>query len=89
MEQEGSANRLGGQLLFSMTTLFVNACIRGEESRTLMLCREYLEGKPNVVKIDLERLCLRPLDKATLDYRIERQRAQDWDDGEDIEIRSR
>ena len=28
-----------------MTTLFVNACAR-EESRTLSLCRAYLEGNP-------------------------------------------
>ena len=27
-----------------MTVLFVNACLRGDESRTLTLCREYLEG---------------------------------------------
>lgn len=27
-----------------MTVLFVNACLRGEASRTLKLCREYLDG---------------------------------------------
>ena len=31
-----------------MTVLFVNACLRGEESRTLTLCREYLEGVDDV-----------------------------------------
>lgn len=29
------------------TILFVNACMRGGESRTLTLCREYLSKKSN------------------------------------------
>ncbi|MBQ9954427.1 MAG: NAD(P)H-dependent oxidoreductase [Eggerthellaceae bacterium] len=36
-----------------MTTLFVNACIRGERSRTLRLCREYLEGLEDVQEVNL------------------------------------
>lgn len=35
-----------------MTTLFVNACAR-EESRTLSLCRAYLEGNPAVEEVRL------------------------------------
>ena len=47
-----------------MTTLFVNACMRGEASRTLALCREYLERFDDVVEVDV----------------TEKQRAGEWDD---------
>ena len=36
-----------------MTVLFVNACLRGDESRTLTLCREYLEGIEDVKEVNL------------------------------------
>ena len=63
-----------------MTTLFVNACVRGEDSRTLVLCREYLAGKEDVVEVDLSKLGLRPFDAAMVAYRVEKQTAGEWDD---------
>ena len=41
-----------------MTVLFVNACLRGEQSRTLTLCREYLEGVDDVEEVNLAELKL-------------------------------
>ena len=41
-----------------MTTLFVNACIRGERSRTLRLCREYLKDVADVQEVNLVDLTL-------------------------------
>lgn len=43
-----------------MTVLFVNACLRGDESRTLKLCREYLEGVEGVKEVNLSELHLEP-----------------------------
>ncbi len=63
-----------------MTTLFVNACMRGDESRTLMLCREYLEGIEDVVEVDLARVKLAPFDKEMVAARVEKQEARAWDD---------
>lgn len=63
-----------------MATLFVNACVRGERSRTLRLCREYLKHADEVVEVDLPSLDLKPFDAEMVDYRIEHQRARDWDD---------
>lgn len=63
-----------------MTTLFVNACMRGEESRTLQLCREYLAGKSDVVEVDLTSNTLAPFDAERVAYRVEHQQARDWDD---------
>ena len=63
-----------------MTTLFVNACLRGESSRTLILCREYLEHKTDVVEVNLAELDIRPLDAEKVAYRSEQQRAKNWDD---------
>ncbi len=51
-----------------MALLFVNACMRGEESRTLELSRTYLEGRDDVVEIDLAQLNPRPLDGALVDF---------------------
>ena len=45
-----------------VTTLFVNACMRGEASRTLALCREYLERFDDVVEVDVAALDLKPFD---------------------------
>lgn len=63
-----------------MTTLFVNACMRGDESRTLVLCREYLEGKEDVVEVNLAELDLKPFNAEMVANRTEKQKAQAWDD---------
>lgn len=64
-----------------MTTLFVNACMRGEQSRTLTLCREYLAGlEGDVVEVNLAELGLEPFDAAKVAYRTEKQAARAWDD---------
>ncbi len=66
-----------------MTVLFVNACIRGDESRTLKLCREYLErfdGVEDVEEVDLAALKLPPFSAEMVAYRSEKQLACDWDD---------
>ncbi len=43
-----------------MATLFVNACLRGDESRTLELCREYLKGISDVQEVNLAQLRPQP-----------------------------
>ena len=63
-----------------VTTLFVNACMRGEASRTLALCREYLERFDDVVEVDVAALDLKPFDADRVAYRTEKQRAGEWDD---------
>lgn len=63
-----------------MTTLFVNACMRGEKSRTLVLCREYLAACDDVVEVDLAQLNLKPFDADLVAYRTEKQTAGEWDD---------
>lgn len=63
-----------------MTTLFVNACMRGEASRTLRLCREYLESVDDVVEVNLAELALHPFDAEKVAYRTQKQTAGDWDD---------
>lgn len=64
-----------------MTTLFVNACMRGkDDSRTYALCREYLAGKPDVVEVDLTKNELAPFDAEKVAYRVAKQEARDWDD---------
>lgn len=63
-----------------MSTLFVNACMRGEDSRTLALCREYLQGKEDVVEVDLAALDLKPFNAQMVAYRTEKQKARAWDD---------
>ena len=63
-----------------MTTLCVNACMRGEASRTLALCREYLERFDDVVEVDVAALDLKPFDADRVAYRTEKQRAGEWDD---------
>ena len=56
-----------------VTTLFVNACMRGEASRTLALCREYLERFDDVVEVDVAALDLKPFDADRVAYRTEKQ----------------
>ena len=63
-----------------MTVLFVNACMRGEQSRTLELCREYLEGKENVVEVNLAEMGLKPFDAGMVAYRAQLQKAGVFDD---------
>ena len=63
-----------------MTTLFVNACMRGEQSRTLELCREYLEGKEKVVEVNLAEMGLKPFDAGMVAYRAQLQKAGVFDD---------
>lgn len=63
-----------------MTTLFVNACLRGEQSRTLALCREYLASRAGVKEIDLGVLRLQPLYAEDVARRAELQRAGDFSD---------
>lgn len=63
-----------------MTTLFVNACMRGESSRTLALCREYLQNVDDVVEVSLAELALQPFDAEKVAYRTQKQTARAWDD---------
>ena len=63
-----------------MTTLVVNACMRGEQSRPLELCREYLEGKENVVEVNLAEMGLKPFDAGMVAYRAQLQKAGVFDD---------
>lgn len=65
-----------------MTVLFVNACIRGDDSRTLKLCREYLDGLSSIHEVDLGRhdSRLAPLTAETVAYRNQLQIAGKFDD---------
>ena len=63
-----------------MSTLFVNACMGGASSRTLALCREYLADRQDVEEVDLAELSLKPFDAQMVAYRVEHQRAKDFDD---------
>lgn len=60
--------------------LFVNACMRGDLSRTRALCREYLEGKESVVEVDLNALGLVPLSGDEAARRYDLQKAGAWHD---------
>lgn len=63
-----------------MTTLFVNACLRGERSKTLELCCAYLEGADDVQEVNLAELRLQPIDAAFVEQRTRLQRAGQFDD---------
>lgn len=64
-----------------MTTLFVNACMRGErDSRTYQLCKEYLADILDVEEVDLTLNALVPFDGNRVRYRVEKQEARQWDD---------
>lgn len=63
-----------------MSTLFVNACMRKDDSRTLKLCREFLADKPDVEEVNLAQLDLKPFDADLVAYRMKKQEARDWDD---------
>lgn len=64
-----------------MSLLFVNACVRGDHSKTLTLCREYLDlvGRP-YDEVDVSGLGLSPLDADAVAYRTTHQMAGDFDD---------
>lgn len=60
--------------------LFVNGCIRGEESRTLLLARRFLDclrGKYEITEVS--DLCL-PLDREALEKRDRLAAQGNWDD---------
>lgn len=69
-----------------MKVLFVNACIRGEESRTLRLCRAAVEEiqsvfpQAQVEELVLDREEIRPLHSDTLAKRHEMEVAQQFED---------
>ena len=63
-----------------MTTLFVNACLRGEESRTLQLCQAYLEGLDDVQEVNLAQLRLEPFYAESVAYRAQLEKAGMFDD---------
>ena len=64
--------------------LFVNACIRGDKSRTLELCREYIAGlKANgevVREVNLGQVALMPLSAQKVAFRSQLARARVFDD---------
>ena len=68
-----------------MKVLFVNCCIRGEESRTLRLCRAALDQMQKTLgDVTVEELCLdqediRPLHHQTLAEREALCEAEQWD----------
>lgn len=68
-----------------MKVLFVNGCIRGEESRTLRLCRVALEqmektlGELTVEELNLDKEEILPLHSDTLRQRDELSRANQFD----------
>ncbi|MEY8315378.1 NAD(P)H-dependent oxidoreductase [Adlercreutzia muris] len=63
-----------------MTILFVNACLRGEQSRTLTLCREYLEGVGDVEEVNLAELRLEPYYGESAAYRAQLEKDGQFDD---------
>ena len=69
-----------------MKVLFVNACMRGEKSRTLTLCRDYLqklkEKYPEAVmeEVDLNKLEIELQTGDVLEHRDELRHADRFDD---------
>ena len=68
-----------------MKVLFINACLRGERSRTLVLCREYLKKLQEihleavVEEVDLNSLNLDVQDSAVLEQRDALRHAGNFD----------
>lgn len=64
--------------------LFVNACVRGDKSRTLELCREYLAGLrargETVREVNLEQIGLAPLNAQKVAFRSQLARVGLFDD---------
>lgn len=63
-----------------MTVLFVNACLRGEGSHTLKLCREYLEGVEDVKEVNLAELKLEPYYAGPVAFRAQLEANNRFDD---------
>lgn len=63
-----------------MSTLFVNACLRDEESRTLALCKEYLDGKTGIHEVNLANMHLEPFYKGEVAYRTQLANSGVFDD---------
>ena len=69
-----------------MKVLFVNACMRGEKSRTLELCRDYLEKlqaayqQAEIEEVDLTTLDIQVQDGAFIERRDAFLRAGDFSD---------
>jgi len=69
-----------------MKVLFVNACMRGEKSRTLELCRDYLEKlqaaypQAEIEEVDLTTLGIQVQDGAFIERRDAFLRAGDFSD---------
>lgn len=68
-----------------MKILWVNACVRGEESRTLRLARYFLEGlrravpDARIITHDLTEMALAPVDAAMLAEKEALCDAQSWE----------
>lgn len=77
-----------------MKLLFVNACIRGKDSRTYQLCKDYMEkfkaAKMNgeaaenwiIEEVNLNETEIQPLNKTRLEKRIKLSSAKKFDDPE-------
>ena len=73
-----------------MNFLFVNACMRGEDSRTLRLCLDYIEkfkkakaGESwSFAEVDLDAADIEPLNRERLAHRDALARSRKWDDEE-------
>ena len=69
-----------------MKVLFVNACMRGEKSRTLVLCRDYIEKlqaaypQAEIEEVDLTTLDIQVQDGAFIERRDAFLRAGDFSD---------
>jgi FMN-dependent NADH-azoreductase len=60
--------------------LFINACIR-EESRTLILAKHLLQGlEGEITEVNLNEVDIKPLDRETLNKRIELSKKKDFSD---------
>lgn len=70
-----------------MKVLFVNACMRGEKSRTLQLCRDYLDklaatrSDAEIEEVDLTTMEIEVQDGAFIERRDAFLRAGDFSDG--------
>ncbi|MGI6105899.1 MAG: NAD(P)H-dependent oxidoreductase [Raoultibacter sp.] len=60
--------------------LFVNACMRGEESRTLQLCKEYLATKESFTELNLSNMQLLPFSGDMVAKRTFLQLSQQYDE---------
>lgn len=73
---------------YIMKLLFINACIRGEESRTLELCKEFIETMKKewndleIQTIDLNQETIVSLDKESLEQRNQWMEQGDWNQPE-------